>query len=143
MYITYLYVKFIIPNHHHWFSKFSNVPLPLNLSISLSGQLGDQGCAHLEKLHGVVAGDEALPHLHNLWLLDGGAHLQALALLLYKRLKVQQVALVIHLVQLQGHLHKFGIRWILAPNLKCQIRLYLIKMSNCSIKSLIPGRGMD
>ena len=23
MYITYLYVKFIIPNHHHWFYKFS------------------------------------------------------------------------------------------------------------------------
>ena len=70
----------------------------------LSGKLGDQGGAHLEELHGVVASDGALLELH-----QPGLDLRPLTLLLYQRLEVQEVALVVHLVELQRHLHILGI----------------------------------
>ena len=71
----------------------------------LSGELGDQGGAHLEELHGVVASDGALLHLHQGGLVHAGVDLHGLTLLLHQRFEVQEVALVVHLVQLQRHLH--------------------------------------
>ena len=88
------YVNFIFPKHIKLTAK-SLIRCPL------SGQLGYQGSAHLEELHGVVPSDEALSHLDYLGLLDGGGHLEALGLLLNQGLEVQQVTLVVHLVQLQ------------------------------------------
>ena len=67
----------------------------------------------------MVPGDcEGLLHLHQPGLLQAGADLRGLGLLLHQRLEVQQVALVVNLIKLQRHLHVLRVGRVLATHLE-------------------------
>ena len=67
----------------------------------------------------MVPGDcEALLHLHQPGLLQAGADLRGLGLLLHQRLEVQQVALVVNLVKLQRHLDVLRVGRVLTTHLE-------------------------
>ena len=66
----------------------------------------------------MVASYRALLQLHHPGLVQARADLHGLTLLLHQRLEVEEVALVVHLVELQGHLHILGIGRVLPPYLE-------------------------
>lgn len=86
--------------------------------ISLSCQLHNERGAHLEELHGVVShvGEGGGAYVNGGRVNGAGAEILVLRFLARQGLEVQEIGLVVHLVELKGHLHKLAGCFVAIPH---------------------------